>query len=158
MPKQDEIRGRLREDHDGYLAELDSLARESDAHRCKSRLAALRRAWAVHALAEESVVYRALESAEAAANTGVHGDERFIEHELIEGLFDKLAHGRPGTLEWHARLNVTRDLVARHIETEQQDVFARLERRFDAEALRRMGAEFALERDRLNQLEEPKAA
>jgi len=154
----DDIRRQLRGDHDRFLAELDALRRESEAGRCKSRLAELRHAWAIHALAEESVVYRAVESAEAARHLSIHADERFIEHELIEELFEKLAQGRSGTLEWQARLRVTRDLVARHIENEQREVFARLERQFDAAALARMGGDFARERGRFERLEEPKAA
>jgi len=149
LPEQHDIRGRLREDHDGYLAELESLARERDPHRCKSRLGALRHAWAVHSLAEESVVYRGLEGVD---------ETRFIEHELIEELFEKLARGRPGTLEWHARLKVARDLVARHIEHEYQDLFARLEKALDAAALARMAGEFTAERERLEQLEQRRAA
>ena len=154
----DDIRAQLRGDHEGYLAELASLRGENDARRCKNRLGELRRAWAIHALAEESVVYRALESAEAASHLDIHADERFIEHELIESLFDKLARNRPGTLEWHARLKVARELVARHIENEEKDVFRRLERQFDADALQRMAREFAQERERFERLEEPKAA
>jgi hemerythrin superfamily protein len=149
----DDIRAQLRGDHVGYLAELESLRRESDARRCSNRLGELRRAWAIHALAEETVVYRALESAEAASHLNIHADERFIEHELIENLFDKLARSRPGTLEWHARLKVARELVCRHIENEEQDVFPRLERQFDAGAMRAMSGDFARERERLLRLE-----
>ena len=158
LARPDDIGGQLREEHAFYLAELEALGDERDAQRCKARLRELRRAWAIHALAEESVVYRPLEIAEAASALSIHADERFIEHELVENLFDKLARGRPGTLEWQARLNVTRRLVARHIEDEERDVFARLERQFDAHALARMSGEFVRERERLAHLEEPKAA
>lgn len=149
MPDLDDIRGQLRGEHQHHLAELEALHHEGDAHRCKSRLAGLRHAWAVHALAEEAVVYRSLEDAQT---------ERFIEHELIESLFDKLARGRPGTLEWHARLHVAHDLAARHIEQEEQELFATLAARHDAEALRRMQSDFTRERDRLERLERTKAA
>jgi hemerythrin superfamily protein len=156
--ERDDIRAQLREDHEAYLAELESLRRESDGRRCGIRLGELRRAWAIHSLAEESVVYRAVESAEAASRLSIHADERFIEHELIESLFDKLSRGRPGTLEWHARLTVACELISRHIENEQEGVFPRLERQFAPQALRRMAADFASERERLGRLEEPKAA
>jgi hypothetical protein len=158
LHRQDDIRGQLREEHDAYLAELDALGVEGDAPRSTSRLRALRHGWAIHSLAEESIVYRALEASEDASAPGNHSAERFIEHELIEELFEKLERGRPGTLEWQARLRVARDIIARHIANEQEDVFARLERQFGAEALRRMSADFSAERDRLAGLEEPKAA
>lgn len=154
----DDIRAQLRGDRDGYLAELESLRRESDARRCSLRLGELRRAWAIQALAMESVVYRCLESAEAASHLNIHADERFIEHELIESLFDKLSRGRPGTLEWQARLKVARELISRHIENEQGSLFPRLERQFDVESLRRMAGEFARECARLERLEGVRAA
>jgi hemerythrin-like domain-containing protein len=156
--QHDDIRGRLREDHDAYLAELEALRLEADAQRCLARLRALRHAWAIHSLAEESVVYRAVESADPIALPAVDIDARFIEHELIEGLFEKLERGRPGTMDWRARLKVARELIARHIEHEHAKLFMRLERQLDAGALRRMAGDFERERERLAGLEEAKAA
>jgi hypothetical protein len=113
----------------------------------------------IHALAEETVVYRALEGVEAANDSkSSRADERFVEHELVEGLFDKLSRTRPGTLEWHARINVARELIQRHIETEHADTFDALGKRFDAEQLEEIGLRFALARDKLTMLEEAKAA
>ena len=149
MLHHDDIRGQLREEHRKHLAELEALRHEGDAHRSKSRLARLRHDWAVHALAEEAVVYRSLEDAQT---------ERFIEHELIESLFDKLARGRPGTLEWHARLHVAHDLAARHIEHEEQELFAMLAARYEPAVLQRMRGDFMGERERLERLEHAKAA
>src|SRR6187549_1283531 len=100
-----DIREQLRRDHQKALAELDAIARESDAHRSQVRLARLRRAWMVHALTEETVVYRA--------------DERFVEHELVESLFEKIVRARHGTLEWQARINVVRELISRHVQSEE---------------------------------------
>ena len=154
----DDIRDQLRRDHELALAEVDGLRAEDDDHRCRFRLKQLRRAWMIHALAEETVVYRALEGAEAAASSAGRADERFVEHELVEGLFEKLSNGRPRTLEWRARLNVVRDLMARHIDTEHEETFAQLAARFDAEELCELGRRFQLARDKLTMLEEAKAA
>lgn len=155
----DDIRDQLRKDHDAVLAELEAL-REAPADGAQSlaRLASLRRAWVIHALAEETVVYRALEGPEAANDPRTRADQRFVEHELVEGLFDKLSRGRPGTLEWNARLDVARDLVLRHIQVEQDDTFRALGERFDASALEELAQRFALVRDKLTLLEEAKAA
>jgi hemerythrin-like domain-containing protein len=112
----------------------------------------------IHALAEESVVYRALEGAEGGPSAGTRSDERFVEHELVEALFDKLGRLKPGSHEWRARLNVARDLIARHIESEHDDMFARLTRHFDAEGLAELGRRFELAREKLTLLEEAKAA
>jgi hypothetical protein len=151
-----DIRDQLRGDHDRALAELDALRGEPDAARASERLVCLRRSWVIHALAEESVVYRALEGESNSAAS--HADERFVEHELIEGLFDKLTRIRPGSLEWAARLNVVRYLVARHIETEQDEIFARLAARLAPRDLQELGRRFTLARDKLMMLEEAKAA
>jgi hemerythrin-like domain-containing protein len=151
-----DIRDQLRGDHDRALAELDALHVEGDEARASERLVRLRRAWVIHALAEESVVYRALEG--ESNSSASHSDERFVEHELIEGLFDKLTRIRPGSHEWAARLSVVHHLVARHIDTEQSEIFARLAARLDAEALQELGRNFVLARDKLMMLEEAKAA
>lgn len=150
-----DVRERLRRDHDQALAALEALRAEREPARCATRLAELRRAWMVHALAEEAVVYRALEGGTPPAD---RADERFIEHEVVGGLFDRLAQARPGTLEWKARLNVTRDLIERHIESEYRNLFPQLGQRFDAKALATLGENFVSARDKLLMLEQAKAA
>ncbi|HUP96571.1 MAG TPA: hemerythrin domain-containing protein [Usitatibacter sp.] len=154
----DDIRDQLRRDHETALAEIDALRAEGDDHRCRFRLKQLRRAWMIHALAEETVVYRALEGAEAAGTSAGRADERFVEHELVESCFEKLSAGRPRTLEWRARLNVVRELMARHIETEHEETFSQLAERFDSEELCELGRQFQLARRKLTMLEEMKAA
>jgi hypothetical protein len=156
-PPQD-IRDQLRRDHELALAELEALRQESDPHRCRAMLGEMRRAWVIHALAEETVVYRALESVEAANEPGSRADERFVEHELIEGLFDKLEKTEPASVEWQARLNVARELIMRHIETEHEQMMIQLAQRFDAAGLAELGMRFESARDKLTMLEEAKAA
>jgi hemerythrin superfamily protein len=154
----DDIRERLRRDHEATLAEADRLRAECDDQRSLFLLRQLRRSWVIHALAEETVVYHAIEGAEGVASVGTRSDERFVEHELVEGLFEKLGRLKPGSHEWRARLNVARDLIARHIESEHDDMFARLSRHFDAEGLSELGRRFELAREKLTLLEEAKAA
>ena len=152
-----DIRDQLRRDHESVLAELEALRSERDEKRFLAALRQLRRSWVIHALAEETVVYRALEGIEA-ANDSSRADERFVEHELVEGLFDKLSRSRPGSIEWHARLNVAHELIMRHIETEYAETFRAIEQRFDAEQRSELGHRFTLARDKLTMLEEAKAA
>ena len=153
-----DIRKLLREDHEATIRQLEALRAEQDSRKCVAGLAQLRRTWVIHALAEETVVYRALDGIKAETLPTVHADERFIEHELVEGLFDKLSRSRPGTIEWTARLNVARELIRRHIEAEHDEMFTRLDRHFDADALRELGHRFALAREKLALLEDAKAA
>ena len=157
MDAFDDIRDLLRRDHEMALSELDALRAEGDESRCRSRLQKLRRAWVIHALAEETVVYRALEGVQSSASSA-RADERFVEHDLIDGLFDKLSRNRPGTHEWSARVAVVRDLIARHIETEHDETFAALMQRFTSEELCDIGRQFQLAREKLTMLEELKAA
>lgn len=154
----DDIRDHLRRDHQSALSELDALRAEDDDHRCRFRLVKLRRAWMIHALAEEAVVYRALEGADVAANSATRADERFVEHELVESVFAKMSVARPRSPEWSARLNVVRDLIARHVDSEQDQTFALLAQRFDSQELCELGRRFELARDKLTLLEEAKAA
>ena len=154
----DDIRDQLRTDHEVALAELDALRHEHDERAAHSKLRELRRTWVIHAFAKESVVYRALEAGDARGDARARSDERFIEHELVGGLFDRLSRNRPGTLEWHARLDVVRDLIRRHIETEHSDTFERLASSFDAQGLRDMGERFRLASEKLTLLEQAKAA
>jgi hypothetical protein len=151
-----DIRDQLRKDHEQALAELEALrnaAGDSHSLECLTRL---RRSWVIHALAEETVVYRALEGLEGDART--RADERFIEHELVEGLFDKLSRTHPGSVEWQARLGVAREIVMRHIETEHEDLFSQLAARFDEKGLADLADNFRAARDKLTLLEEAKAA
>jgi len=154
LPPTD-IRDRLRKDHEEVLAELEQLRADGDSQSLPL-LARLRRLWVIHALAEETVVYRALEGLEGDARK--RADERFVEHELVEGLFDKLSRSRPGSSEWMARLGVARELIRRHIETEHQDLFAQLAERYDEKGLADLGEQFSVARDKLTLLEEAKAA
>lgn len=150
----EDVRVELRKDHDAALADLDALRREKVERRCQARLLRLRQAWMIHELAEEAVVYRMLESVHASDRA----DERFIEQELVGGLLEKLAQTRPNTLEWHARLNVVRDLIFRHIECEHADMFPRLARQLDEQGLREAGERFRMAHRKLAMLERAKAA
>src|SRR4051812_37602552 len=157
MDAFDDIRDLLRRDHELALSELEALRADGEPGERRARLQKLRRAWVIHALAEETVVYRALEGVEASASSA-RADERFVEHDLVDGLFQKLERGRPGTAEWTAQLSVVRDLIARHIETEHDETFSHLARRFDSEGLCDLGHQFKLAREKLTMLEEAKAA
>ena len=149
-----DIREQLRRDHAKALAELVAVGAEADERRAQARLARLRHAWMLHALAEETVVYRALEGVQAVA----HADERFVEHELVDSQFQKLAQGRVGTHEWKARINVLLEVMTRHIHSEEGGLFVNLVERYSAEELVDMGNRFVMARDKLAMLEAAKKA
>jgi hemerythrin superfamily protein len=148
-----DIREQLRRDHAKALAELAAVGEEPDARRAQARPPRLANAWMIHALAEETVVYRALEG-----GLTPHADERFVEHELVESLFQKIATARHGSHEWKGRLSVLGDLMRRHTETEEGGLFLNLSERYAADELVEMGTQFMLARDKLTLLEEAKRA
>lgn len=154
----EDVRERLRRDHEALLAQVDRLRGQNEATRALRELRALRRSWVIHALAEETVVYAALEPADIASTGDARAGERFVEHEIVEELFAKMDRVRAATVEWRARLNVARDLIARHIDSEHDLLFPRIERRFDASERAELARRFALARDKLTLLEEAKAA
>lgn len=153
-----DIRERLRADHQRFLGELDGACADKDERRCQARVRQLRRAWMIHALTQESVVYRALEGADATASSGNQADQRFLEHELVETLLETLSEVSPKALEWQVRMNVVRRLIQARIDAEQTVIFPLLAERFDAGKLRQLGEQFAMARGKLTLLEELKAA
>ncbi len=152
-----DIRDQLRKGHEAVLAELEALRGEGDDHRAHALLERLRRSWMIAVLAKESVVYRAIEGIES-ADDSTRADQRFVEHELVEGLFGKLAQVSAGTVEWHARLRVARELIMRLIETEHEEVFAKLAQGHDAAGLAELAASFDSAREKIGMLEAAKAA
>ena len=154
-----DIRDQLRRDHESVLAELEALrdAKEEDS-RASSRVRPLARSWMIHALAEENVVYRAVEGVETASDSETRTDKRFAEHERVQALFYRLARSRPGTPDWHTRLDAVREVIVRQIDHEHTEIFAQLAKSFDEAELRRMGRQFNLIREKLTLLEQAKAA
>jgi hypothetical protein len=160
-PSPGDICDRLLADHEAFLRDLAKLQVETDARRSLAQLQVLRRWWVIHALAEETVVYKALEGAqerEAAGEYATNADERFAEHELVKSQLNKLACGRPGTLEWSTRVNVVRELIEHHTAVENYSMFSRLDSLFDPQRLRELGERFELACAKLTMLEEAKAA
>ena len=153
MPAND-IRDESSDSHGAVMAKVDSLHGETNELLCHERLEDLRRAWIAHVLAEETVVYHAVEGPHGGG--GDHADERLVEHELLQCFFDRLSHTRPGTAQWFARLDVVGKLIRRHMEQERGELFSRLGRDFKAEDRSRMSRDFGLAHEKLTMLEQAK--
>jgi hypothetical protein len=157
LPRSTDIRDQLRRDHQSALAELDALWREADERRSCAMLARLRRSWLILALAKETVVYRAIEGVESASDS-TRADERFAGHETVESLLSRLSRLRLRAPEWIARFHEVRGLIVRSIETEREELFAKLAQRFDEAGLAELGESFERALAKLTLLEEAKAA
>ena len=153
-----DIREQLRRDREEVLAGLEALGTVGIDRACAlERLAELRRCWKVHVLTREAVVYRALEGADGTATTVEDAEARLVENKAVNAMFDKLSLTRPGSLTWHARLDVVRQAIQRHLENES-GLGLRLESRLSIEALRDLSEQYQLVREKLAVLEEAKAA
>jgi hypothetical protein len=149
-----DIRDQLRRDREEVLDGLEALsASPPERGLALERLASLRRAWKVHVLASEAVIYRALESADASA----HAEERLVGHKRIDFMFDRMLSARPGSITWRARLFVAREMMLQFLESET-DLAMRLEEKLPIEALDELAANYELARDKLQVLEAAKAA
>ncbi|HEY2629401.1 MAG TPA: hemerythrin domain-containing protein [Usitatibacter sp.] len=153
-----DIREQLSLNHSAVMAKVDSLRNEANELRCYDKLEDLRQAWVSHILAEETVVYHALESPQGDAEQADDANERLLEHELLQCFFERLSHSRPGTAQWVARLDIVAKLMRRHMEEERDLLFSRLERDFKAEDLSGMGRDFGLAREKISMLEQAKAS
>jgi hypothetical protein len=153
-----DVRNHLQADHDRFLEALDALSLERNSDRRASQAVTLRMALVIHARAEEAIVYRALSGLKTAPAAKAFADDGCIEHEVIEGLLEKLSRTRASTDEWKARVRVFSELIRHHFREEESEMFALLGAHFDAERLQSMGAQFLETRDKLVMLEEAKAA
>jgi Hemerythrin HHE cation binding domain len=153
-----DVRNHLQADHDRLLDAVDALALERTSERRLSKATTLRMALVIHARAEEAVVYRALSGLKMAPAAKAFSDDSLVEHEVIEGLLDKLLRTKPSADEWKARVRVFTELLQHHFREEQSEMFGLLAQHFDAARLETLGAQFLETRDKLVMLEEAKAA
>lgn len=153
-----DVRNHLQADHDRLLEALDALAMEPTSERRLATASTLRMALVIHERSEEAVPYRALAGVELVPAAKARADDAGIEHEVIEGLLDKVLRTRPSTDEWKARVRVFTAMLKRHFRTEEDEVFALMGEHFDAARLEALGAQYLETRDKLVMLEEAKAA
>lgn len=157
-PHPGDVRNHAQADHDRLLDAVDGLAKERTAERRMAKAATLRLALVIHERAEEAVIYRALAATNVAPGAKARADDADVEHEVIEGLLNKLLQTRPTSDEWNARLRVFTAMLERHFKDEEGEVFALLGEHFDAARLEELGTQYLDSRDKLVMLEEAKAA
>lgn len=153
-----DVRNHLQADHDRFLDAVDVLGLERNSERRAAKAATLRLALVIHDRAEEAVLYRVLKRVKIPPAAKAFADDACVEHEVIEGLLDKLIRTRPSTEEWEARVRVFTGLLKHHFREEESEMFALLGAHFDAARLEVLGAQFLETRDKLVMLEEAKAA
>jgi hemerythrin superfamily protein len=126
---------RLRQDHRQILGILDRMlqARDGDAARRGALLLSLKRTLAKHALAEEDVVYPALHGPAGSADAA---RSLYAEHAEMKIHLYALEQALMNGNSWGVQLPTLRQLIARHIQTEEDVEFPRLASTLDARASR----------------------
>jgi len=152
----DDIRDQLTDNCHALMARVDTLRAETDPLECHVHLEELRREWIAHVLAEETVVYHAIEGARHDGTQPSDASVRLVEHELLQRFLDRLSHTTPGSAVWIARLDVVAKLIRRHMDEERGDLFSRLAHDYGTDELTSMGRHFGLARKKITLLERAK--
>ena len=126
---------RLRQDHREILNTLDRMlqARDGDLRRRNALLFSLKRTLAKHALAEEDVVYPVLHGPAGAADAARN---LYAEHAEMKIHLYALEQALANAASWGVQLPALRQLIAKHIQAEEDVEFPRLASAMDERATR----------------------
>jgi hemerythrin superfamily protein len=133
----------LKQDHAKVrelMAEMDES--EASGAELKKLFRMLQEEVILHSKAEEKVLYSQLRKndEEELQLFSVEGE---IEHGLVEQMLTALSGSRgAGGLRWQATFKVLKELLEKHIEEEESEIFPQVEERFEEEELDKMGQKF----------------
>jgi hemerythrin superfamily protein len=99
-----------------------------------------------HSRAEEAVLYLRLQDDE---RTAEKVRVSLAEHKQVEALLDELLATSPRDDNWAARARVLADMVGRHVDEEEGELFPLAKRVLDPQEAQRLAAAFETERDRV---------
>lgn len=153
-----EITDLLRQEHDEALTLADRLCREEeDAKARREIFHQLKDALTLHSRAEEAAVYEALKGCKGDEEAVKMGHEGYVEHSLVDYLFDKLTRSSATTgPSWSAHAMVLKELLEHHVEEEQGEAFDLLEKHFDTAEREKMAEAFLAAKD--NAASSPKSS
>ncbi len=147
MMNTHDVRTHLRTDHDENLQVARDMVDADGGESRRMLLRRLRPALLVHLQAVRSEVYPLLRGARATRHARALIDERLADHQALEAMLAWLARSRKTeSSEWASRAQSLLTLLRRHVEAEQDDVFALLGQHFDDAALERMAQSFLAEK------------
>ena len=126
---------RLKDEHRQILTILDQMlqARDGATARRTALFLSLKRTFARHALAEEDVVYPVLHGPAGAADAARN---LYAEHAEMKIHLYALEQALMNGESWGVQLPTLRELIARHIRTEEDVEFPRLQSALDTHARR----------------------
>lgn len=133
----------LKKDH----RTVSELFERVEAARGQSKSAAFKKLKTeldVHAHVEETILYPALEKAEASRDITL---EAYEEHKVVKDLLAELAAGKPSD-EWNAKLTVLKENVDHHVDEEEGELFDKAKDVLTSEQLDVLGDKMAAEKKR----------
>jgi hemerythrin superfamily protein len=131
----------LKRDHElvsGILDEIEGTPPGED-RRLEDLFARLVRAVEAHSQAEEDVFYGVLEQEEALAD---RIEDARQEHDDVDEMLEEIDELSPSDPDWMDRIQELRQLIVRHVEEEEGELFARAREILDPAEASRLGQEF----------------
>lgn len=122
----------LHHDHEKAetLFELLEASGEEDINRREELFFSLSRELETHTQAEEKFLYSLLRNHESSRELTL---ESFDDHKEIRRLLAELDAMDKGTPEWTAKCRILREAVARHVDSEERDLFPLAKKAIDDE-------------------------
>lgn len=135
---------KLKADHEDATTLLDTVLVSSDGAERQKLFKQFVTEITAHNRAEEKVLYANLEKYEDTKDDALESEE---EHRFATLIIESLdGASRKTSDRWTARCNVLKEVLRRHIEEEEGDIFQKAEDIFDERALQDMGEQFEQEK------------
>lgn len=145
----------IRQEHEEVADMLDALASEEDVEQREESLAELREALERHARAEEAVFYDVLMQHDEETRALARDAEK--DHSEVRRLLAVLDATPPEEARWTATLAELTAAVQRHVETEENVIFAAVEAILDDDQARTLAETFEAMETRVQPEDEPGA-
>ena len=139
----------LKEEHDEVKVLLERLVESSSGKERKSLLSKIKTALVPHVRAEEKVLYDAIIALKD-KQSKQDGEEGYLEHTLADRMLANLSKiGNPMSPEFSAAAKVLKELVAHHIDEEEENVWSDARENFSAEQRGEMNRRFVAAKKRV---------
>jgi hemerythrin superfamily protein len=139
----------LKQEHRDVAELLEKLVDSTSATERKSLLNSIKAALVPHLRAEEKVVYDAV-LALRGKEQKEHGEEGYIEHALGDKMLASLGKmSNPTSPEFSAGAKVLKELVAHHVEEEEESIWADVKDNFSDEDRIAMNRKFLAAKKRV---------
>ncbi len=130
----------LKKQHREVEALLGKATTTADATERLSAFKQLDRDLRVHSIIEEEIFYVELKRRAEKSEERLEVAEAYEEHELVKITIESLEKLDPADEQYRAKLGVLMDLVQRHVDEEETELFRMAHHLFDKPELEEMGS------------------